>query len=352
MKPLKIGDLIAKVPIVQGGMGVGVSLSSLAGAVAKEGGIGVLSAAQIGYEEPEFEKNAQKANLIAMKKHIQKAREIAPKGILGINIMVVTKNYADYVKEAIKCGIDLIISGAGLPTELPALVKGSKTKIVPIVSPTKSARVILKMWDKKHGVAPDALIIEGPKAGGHLGFSYDELVDEQTYATYDETIRDIIEMVKPYEEKYEKEIPVIVGGGVSSKEDMEHMLELGASGVQLATPFVTTEECDANIKFKEAYVNSKKEDIVIVKSPVGMPGRAIRTKFMDRVKKEGRVAPTRCFQCMTVCDPAKTVYCITERLINAVKGDVDNGLVFCGADAWKCSKVSTVKEVIQGYVEG
>ncbi|WP_336476731.1 nitronate monooxygenase family protein [Anaerostipes caccae] len=351
VKPLKIGDLVAKIPIIQGGMGVGVSLSSLAGAVAKEGGIGVLSAAQIGYDEPDFEKDPEGANMRAMKKHIRKARKIAPDGIIGINIMVATRLYANYVKEAIANGIDLIISGAGLPTELPALAKGSRTKLVPIVSPKKSARVILKMWDKKHQTAPDALLIEGPKAGGHLGFKYEELVSDETYENYDDTIREIIDMVKPYEEKYEKDIPVIVAGGVSSKEDMEHCLSMGASGVQIATPFVTTEECDADIRYKEAYINCKKEDITIVKSPVGMPGRAIKNKFMEIVQREGRIKPKHCFNCMSACNPGETVYCITERLIEAVRGNIDDGLIFCGADAWKCHKISTVKDVIGSYIK-
>ena len=229
VKPLKIGDLVAKIPIIQGGMGVGVSLSSLAGAVAREGGIGVLSAAQIGYNEPDFEQDPEGANMRAMKKHIRKAREIAPDGVIGINIMVATRLYANYVKEAIANGIDLIISGAGLPTELPALAKGSKTKLVPIVSPKKSARVILKMWDKKHQTAPDALLIEGPKAGGHLGFKYEELVSDETYENYDDTIQEIIDMVKTYEEKYEKDIPVIVAGGGFSKKEQEKLLFIGGS---------------------------------------------------------------------------------------------------------------------------
>ncbi|MDD3747423.1 MAG: nitronate monooxygenase, partial [Anaerostipes sp.] len=208
----------------------------------------------------------------------------------------------------------------------------------------------LKLWDKHHQVAPDAVIIEGPKAGGHLGFKYDQLEDEKTYSGFDEEVKGIIEKVKEYAVKYKKEIPVIVGGGVSSHEDMEHYLELGADGIQVATPFVTTKECDAHENFKNAYVNAKKEDIVLVKSPVGMPGRAVRTKFMDKVAKEGRIAPTSCFQCMSVCNPKEAVYCITERLMNAVRGDVENGLVFCGADAWKYNEITTVHDVIQSYI--
>ncbi len=350
MKQLKIGNLTAKVPIIQGGMGIGVSLSSLAGAVAKEGGIGVLSAAQIGYKEKDFLENPEKANLRAIGKHIRRAREIAGGGIIGINIMAVTKNYAAYVKEAIANGIDLIITGAGLPTELPAIAKGAATKLVPIVSPAKSARVILKLWDRKHHTAPDALIVEGPKAGGHLGFKYDQLIDKDVNEKHEEDIKKILEMVKPYEEKYKKEIPVIVAGGISSKEDMDHYMDMGAAGIQIATPFVVTEECDASQAYKDTYLNCKKEDIIIVKSPVGLPGRAIRNKFMEEVKKKGRIAPKRCYQCMEHCNPKETLYCISQGLINAVEGKIDEALLFCGADAWKYDQMTTVKKVIERYI--
>lgn len=350
MKELKIGNLTARIPIIQGGMGIGVSLSSLAGAVAKEGGIGVLSAAQIGYQEPDFKKNPEKANLRAIGKHIKRAREIADGGILGINIMAVTRNYATYVKEAIANGIDLIITGAGLPTELPAIAKGSKAKLVPIVSPAKSARVILKLWDKKHQTAPDALIVEGPKAGGHLGFKYDDLMDPFIDKKHDEDVQKILEMVKPYEKKYEKDIPVIVAGGISEKKEMDHYMNMGASGIQIATPFVVTEECDASQAYKDTYLNCRQEDIMIVKSPVGMPGRAIRNKFMNLVKEKGRIAPKQCYRCMEKCNAKETIYCISQGLINAVEGKVDDALLFCGADVWKYNKMSTVKEVIERYI--
>lgn len=350
MKELKIGNLTARIPIIQGGMGIGVSLSSLAGAVAKEGGIGVLSAAQIGYQEPDFKENPEKANLRAIGKHIKRARKIADGGILGINIMAVTRNYAAYVKAAIANGIDLIITGAGLPTELPAIAKGSSAKLVPIVSPSKSARVILKLWDKKHHTAPDALIIEGPKAGGHLGFKYKDLMDPMINDKHEEDVKEILCMVKPYEEKYEKEIPVIVAGGISGREEMQHYMDMGVSGIQIATPFVVTEECDASQAYKDTYLNCKQEDIMIVESPVGMPGRAIRNKFMNLVKEKGRIAPKQCYRCMERCNPKETIYCISQGLINAVEGKIDDALLFCGADAWKYNEMSTVKEVIERYV--
>ena len=177
LKPLNIGDLTAKLPIIQGGMGVGISLSSLAGAVAREGGVGLISTAQIGFREPDFAEDSQKANLRAIVKEFEKARKIAPEGIIGFNIMVATKNYAEYVKTAVKAGADLIVSGAGLPIKLPELVAGSKTKIAPIVSSVKSAMVICKMWDRKYNCAPDLVVIEGPLAGGHLGFSREDLTE-------------------------------------------------------------------------------------------------------------------------------------------------------------------------------
>lgn len=346
-KALKIGNLTAKLPIIQGGMGVGISLSSLAGAVAARGGIGVISTAQIGFTEPDFHRNPLEANLRMIGEHIKRARKLAPSGILGVNIMVATQNYARYVKEAIKNGIDLVISGAGLPTELPEIAKGSKTKLVPIVSSLKAASVILKLWDRKNNVTPDAIIIEGPKAGGHLGFSPEQLQDIND-AAYDEEIKDIITLTKDYAAKYGKDIPVIVAGGIQNKQDMEHYFSLGADGIQVATKFVTTNECDADIRYKQAYIDCKEEDIVIVKSPVGMPGRAIKNAFMDRVLL-GRIPVKRCHNCIRTCNPAETPYCITEALSNAARGNIEEALLFCGANAYKEDRIRTVQEVLEDF---
>ncbi len=361
-KTLQIGNLIAKIPVIQGGMGVGISLSSLAGAVAKEGAIGIISTAQIGYREEDFDTNPLKANMRAIQKEVKKAREIAKGGIIGVNIMVATKQYSEYVKEAVRAGVDLIISGAGLPMELPKIVQEEIQKrkeegwqlkrpnLVPIVSSKKAANLILKMWDKKAQVAPDAIVIEGPKAGGHLGFKPEEL-EHMEEMDYDEEIKKIIEVIKPYEQKYQHEIPVIVAGGILNREQMEHYMDMGASGVQVATPFVTTKECDADIRFKEAYINCKKEDIIIVKSPVGMPGRAINNAFQKRIQEEGKIPVGRCHSCISTCKQKEIPYCITEGLINAVKGDIEHALVFCGANAYLADKITTVKEVLSRYCE-
>lgn len=348
MKALKIGDLKAKVPLIQGGMGVGISLSSLAGAVALEGGIGVISTAQIGYREKDWNTNPIEANLRAIEKEIKKAKEISHGGIIAANIMVATKFYDRYVKAAIKAGVDIIISGAGLPMELPELAKGSNVKLVPVISSKKAARIIFKRWEKTNEVVPDAVVVEGPKAGGHLGFKAEEAQSPESL-NYQEEIKNIIEFVKDYEEKYKKEIPVIVAGGITEKEDADKVFELGADGIQVATPFVTTKECDAHENFKMAYVNSRKEDIKIIKSPVGMPARAINNPFLERVKNLGRVVPVKCHQCVSTCVFSETPYCITDALVNAVKGKIDDGLIFCGADAYKLNKITTVKEVVRKY---
>ncbi len=347
MRNLVIRDLTAKIPVIQGGMGVGVSLSNLAGNVAKCGGIGIISTAQIGYQEPGFEEHPLETNLKAIEKHIKKAKEIAMGGIVGVNIMVATKKYEEYVKAAVKAGVDLIISGAGLPTMLPALVEKSKTKIAPIVSSIKSANVICKLWDRKYKRCPDLVVIEGPKAGGHLGFSYDE-VNTITREQYEEEIRGIIQIVDEYRKKYDYDIPVVVAGGIYDAKDMENALKLGADGVQVATRFVTTHECDASDAYKQAYIRARKEDIEIVKSPVGMPGRAIHNAFIEKTE-EGRTKITKCHQCLERCNQKDIPYCITDALINAVKGNLSEGLIFCGENAWRSEKIEHVEEVMKEF---
>lgn len=350
MRELVIGDLTAKMPVIQGGMGVGISLSRLAGNVAACGGIGVISAAQIGFREPEFALNPLETNLRVLGDEIRKAREIAQGGVIGVNIMVATKKYGEYVKAAVKAGADLIISGAGLPSELPKLVEGGRTKIAPIVSTVKSARVICKLWDRHDNRTPDLVVIEGPKAGGHLGFSRKQLEeygsDSGGSIAYDREIRGIIDVVKEYGEKYRKKIPVVVAGGIFDRQDFLHAMELGADGVQMGTRFVTTHECDADERYKQAYLDAKKEDIVIVNSPVGMPGRAIRNEFI-RNKDKGKESVKKCYQCLSGCNPANTPYCITRALVRAAVGDVKDALLFCGENAWKCEKMEHVKDVLR-----
>jgi len=348
-RPLKMGNIEAKVPLIQGGMGVGISLGRLAGAVAKEGGIGIISAAQIGFKEPDFDTNTKEANLRAIQKEYDKARAIAPDGIIGFNIMVAMRHYEEYVRAAIDAGADLILSGAGLPTDLPRIAGDSRAELAPIVSTDKSAKVILKYWGRKYKRMPDLLVIEGPKAGGHLGFTKEQL-KAYDQAAYDAEVSDILDTVRSYEEEFQCRILVALAGGIENKAQAEHAFSLGVDAIQAATRFVTTEECDAHIKYKEAYLNAKETDIVIVKSPVGMPGRAILNPFMEKVMAGERIPHSSCHGCLQKCNPSEIPYCITDALVHAARGEVDDALLFCGAYAYKADHLETVKEVIDSLM--
>ncbi len=371
LKPLKIGDVTLPVPVVQGGMGVGVSLSGLAGAVAACGGMGIISTAQIGYRDRDFDKDPLGCNLRVMKEEIDKARKIAgtygspftqpeekrekntdmqKSGMIGVNIMVATKRYEDYVKAAVAAGADIIISGAGLPMSLPELTGDAEIKLAPIVSSLKSVQVIMKYWLKKYGRLPDMVVAEGPLAGGHLGFTRDQLADIAGLH-YEEELIKIIRHVRECGERYHKEIPVVAAGGIYTREDAERYFALGVSGVQMATRFVTTYECDASEAYKQMYIKAKKEDIVIVKSPVGMPGRAIFNEFLKRAEK-GQIPHGKCHNCIITCQPKETPYCITDALVNAVRGDVENGLVFCGTNAYRAEKMEHVEDIMKEFRPG
>lgn len=340
---LRIGDICPQIPVIQGGMGVGISLSGLASAVAKCGGIGIISTAQIGFRDPDYAQNPLACNLKAVTAEIHKAKEAACGGYIGVNIMTATKQYEEYVKAAVKAGADCIISGAGLPMNLPELVKNSRTKIAPIVSSRKSLSVIAKYWQKKYEKTPDFVVVEGPMAGGHLGFSETEL---ETYRrkSYDDEVKNILALAL----QIDQNMPVIVAGGIYTREDMLHYLKLGASGVQLGSRFVTTQECDAHENYKQAYIKAKKEDIVIVKSPVGMPGRAICNTFLERVKAGERFIGG-CRQCIKNCDPVKIPYCITQALINAAEGRTEEGLLFCGENAWRADRIEKVSDIMEEF---
>lgn len=354
LKPLRIGNKVAKLPIIQGGMGVGVSRSSLAGAVAAEGGVGIISTAQIGYDEEGFEKDQAGCNRVAIHKHIARAKEIAGgNGLVGVNVMVALKHYREHVREAVAAGADVVICGAGLPMDLPELVAGSDTKIAPIVSSARACQLILKMWDRKYKRTADFIVVEGPMAGGHLGFSNEQL-DEYGFTagsttnpqSWDQEIKDIIAVKKQYEEQYRCEIPVVVAGGIFDHEDIMHVMKLGADGVQLASRFVATYECDASDAYKQAYLNATQQDVQIIKSPVGMPGRALNNAF---AKKTAHTRETikKCYQCLEKCNPAQVPYCITKALVDAVKGDTENGLMFCGANVGRINRMMSVRDLMQ-----
>lgn len=342
---LQIGNLTAKLPIIQGGMGIGVSLSGLASAVANEGGIGVISTAAIGMNEPDFSTNYIEANIRALGSEIKKAREMT-QGVLGVNIMVAMSNFADMAKTAIKEGIDVIFSGAGLPLNLPSFLKSSSTtKLVPIISSARAASIISKKWIDKFNYIPDAFVVEGPLAGGHLGFKSEQILDPEY--TLEKILYETLIEVEKIKIKTNKTIPVIVGGGIYTGEDIFKFMQLGAHGVQMATRFVTTFECDASQAFKDTYIDCKEEDIHIIKSPVGMPGRCISNDFIKDAN-DGNRKPTKCpYSCIVTCDYQSSPYCIALALMNAKNGKLNNGFAFAGKNAYKADKMVSVKDLIE-----
>lgn len=344
MKSFKIGDLNISLPIVQGGMGVGISLSGLASAVANEGGIGVISCAGLGLIYKDLSADYFKASIMGLKEEIRRSREKS-KGVIGVNIMVALSNFSDMVKTSIEEKADIIFSGAGLALDLPSFLdKFSKTKLVPIVSSSRAFKVICEKWKNNYDYLPDAVVVEGPKAGGHLGYKANQIEDENY--TLENILPDVIAYADYCERTYGKKIPVIAAGGIYSGADIYNIMKLGVSGVQLGSRFVTTDECDADIAFKQTYIDSRREDIEIIASPVGMPGRAISGAFTRHVAM-GLERPKTCaFHCIRTCDYSKSPYCIIIALYNAARGNLNRGYAFAGANAYLADKISSVKETV------
>lgn len=346
---LKIGDLVAKVPVIQGGMGIGISLSGLAAAVAEQGGIGVIATSGLGVLDGDSGLGYLESSVKILRDEIRKARE-ATKGILGVNIMVALTNFADMVKTSISEGVDVILSGAGLPVDLPKYLKeGAKTKLVPIVSSAKAARIICKRWLTRYNMLPDAFVVEGPLAGGHLGFS-PEQIDDPNYSLH-KLIPEVVEAVEEFARQKGIKIPVIAAGGIYTGADILEFLRLGAAGVQMGTRFVATHECDADIEFKNTYVKAKEEDLIIIKSPVGLPGRAIGNDFTSSIAK-GLKKPFKCpYHCITSCNCSDSPYCIAMALANAKKGKLKAGFAFAGQNAYRVDRILSVKELMQSLEE-
>ncbi|MFC2099316.1 NAD(P)H-dependent flavin oxidoreductase [Candidatus Bipolaricaulota bacterium] len=344
---LHIGSLTAEIPIVQGGMGVRVSLASLAAAVAEEGGIGTISSIGLG----DFEAARQDYESIsrdALREEIRKARSMT-QGVLAVNFMGVLSNVEDLLQAAVREGIQMIVFGAGLPTKLPRIVEDRSVSLVPIISSARGAELILRGWAKRYERTADALILEGPLAGGHLGFSAEQLEHLEDY-TLESLVPELVEAVKPYEDRFGSKIPIIAAGGIFNGADIARMLSLGASGVQMATRFVCTVECDAAQEFKQTYLDAGEEDIVIIKSPVGLPGRAVRNKFIRDLETVDKLPISCPYHCLTVCKVAEAKFCIAQALLNAYRGDIDHGLIFCGQNAHRINKIVTVKELIAELV--
>ena len=348
---LRIGDLVARIPVVQGGMGVGLSLSGLASAVAEAGGIGVIAANAIGMLEKDYFRDGREANLRALRREIRTARERTD-GVIGVNIMVAVNDFPELLDVAIEEKVDLVFMGAGLPIKnIPVeRMRAAGVKAVPIISSARAAGMIFKMWKKIYNDIPDALVFEGPLAGGHLGFSEEQLEDPDYQL--ETLVPQIVEAVKPFEAEFGREIPVIAGGGVFTGEDVHRVLQLGASAVQMGTRFIATDECDADETFKQAYVECTKEQIGLIKSPVGMPGRAIRNEFIEDAEAGHRPSFRCAWQCLASCKAESANYCISIALNNARRGKLKQGFVFAGANAYRVERIVPVAELVGELAEG
>ena len=340
---MTIGELKIRVPIIQGGMGIGISLSRLASAAANMGGIGIISTVGIGLTGKSNNLGWKKGNIEGLKQEIRKARQLTS-GVLGVNIMSVLTDFSDMVKTSIDEGIDIIFSGAGLPLDLPSyLVKGKQTKLVPIVSSGRAANIITQKWKQNYDYLPDAFVVEGPKAGGHLGFKSEALQDVKN--SLENLVDEVVKVAREIKDKFQKEVPVIAAGGIFTGKDIHSIMKHGATGVQLGTRFIATEECDASQEFKQAILDAEDKDIQIIKSPVGMPGRSIFNRFLEEAN-DGQRRPRVCkHHCIRSCNPKTTLYCISEALVAAFRGNLKDGFAFVGSNAGRIKKISTVKEI-------
>lgn len=360
LKPLKIGKYEIKYPIFQGGMGLGISWDKLAGNVSLEGGLGIISSVGTGYYENrkfiDKELNAKpfgSENFYStrgLRAVIENARKICGDLPLGVNIMYAANDYARVVEDACKAGINIIVSGAGLPTNLPEFTQNFKEiALVPIVSSAKALKIICKRWLQRYERLPDAVVLEGPLSGGHQGFTYEQCLDPEF------SLFNLIPQVKA-EIKEWGDFPLIAAGGIWDKNDIEKAISLGADGVQMGTRFIGTHECDADIGFKEVLLAAEEKDIELIKSPVGYPARGIRTNLINLVDK--RMGPKiQCISnCVSPCQRGKEAkqvgYCIADRLFDAYSGKKESGLFFTGANGYKLKELISVKELMHKLVHG
>lgn len=349
---LRIGKHIAPYPIIQGGMGVRISGANLAGAVANAGGIGIVSAVCLGFNSPYFQPQAGKrdlftANKLALIDELQKARAISPDGIIGINIMVAARDYENLVRTAVQQGVNLIIASAGLPLNLPEYTQDyPDVALAVVISTTRAAKLICRKWQRQYGRLPDALIVENPNtAGGHLGSKLNDLGDISYNA--EQVIPELLEYL---ENDLKTEIPVIAAGGIWERADIDRVLALGAAGVQIGTRFITTDECDADIRYKQFHLQATEDDVVIVPSPVGLPGRALKNAFVEKVLNNDPDLEKRCLaNCLQFCKcrDNREAYCIIQALDKAAQGDIENGLIFSGNHAGKAQAIVPVSQLMK-----
>jgi len=347
MPELRIGDLTLSVPVIQGGMGVGVSKASLAAAVSAAGGLGVIASVGLG-NTVASEKRYEETSRQALVDEIAKVKKLNLP--VGVNVMVALSNYQSLAEACAEAGADVIISGAGLPLRLPEYVKDPKVKLVPIVSSGRAAALICKTWLRKTERLPDAIVVEGPMAGGHLGFKYEELEDG-TAGSLEELVQDVLAVTSEYEQSHGRKIPVIAAGGIFTGQDIVRVLGLGASGVQMGTRFVGTSECDASDAYKQAYLDATEEDVILIKSPVGLPARVLRNGFVSRSLDGEKRRFTCPYRCLLTCDAATANYCIADALVNSSLGQMDDGFAMCGQNAHRVNEIVPVRELFRELAE-
>jgi nitronate monooxygenase len=347
MPDLVIGDLRINPPIIQGGMGVRVSAARLASAVSNEGALGVVASVGTGEEWPDHSLDYPARSYVSLRDMLQQVRS-QTSNPFAVNIMCALNNYEDLVRASDEEEVAAIISGAGLPLRLPGLVKHREIKLIPIVSSGRAADLICQSWLKRFSRLPDAFVVEGILAGGHLGFSVDDVLS--AHKPLESIVQEVLAVAERVRREHGASIPVIAAGGIFDGGDIARFLNLGASGVQMGTRFVCTHECDASIRYKEAYLNCREEDIILIKSPLKLPIRVIRNSFVDRISR-GERADFRCtYHCLAPCEPDKVPYCIAQALVNAYRGDMSDGFATCGANAYRIDRLVSVHDLIQDLV--
>jgi NAD(P)H-dependent flavin oxidoreductase YrpB (nitropropane dioxygenase family) len=351
---LNIGGLKIEVPVIQGGMGVRVSMAPLAAAVADCGGAGTIASVGLPPDTEENRADVPRSSREHLIREIRKARKMTD-GVIGVNIMVALTNFEDLARTAAAEKVDFIISGAGLPISLPEFADDRDVKLIPLIASARGAKLLMKTWKRRYDRLPDALIVEGPLSGGHIaGYDLEKLkemkVDMGGKPVLEKLLKEVLEVTREYEDRYDASIPVIAAGGVFDGKDLAKFLELGASGVQIGTRFVATEECTAADEFKQLYVDATEEDLVFIQSPVGMPAKVIRTRFLDEVLRGERKEFNCNYRCLRTCDPATVQYCIAKALIDAVEGDIDHAVVLAGTNISRIHEIVPVKQLIDEIV--
>jgi NAD(P)H-dependent flavin oxidoreductase YrpB (nitropropane dioxygenase family) len=344
LRPLIIGDIVAPVPVVQAGMGVQVAKSALAAAAGRAGAIGCISSVGIGSLSGSLDNYLNESNK-KLAEEIRLARQLAPQGVLAVNIMVALSNYDEIVKVCVDEKVDIIISGAGLPLSLPGCTTGSPVKLIPVISSGRAMDVVLKTWHRRYQRLPDAVIVEGPLCGGHLGFTYAQLAAPATVGIA-MLLADVRAVLAPYEAEYGKRIPVLGAENISTVADVHAMLALGFDGVQIGTRFFCTEEAGIHVDVKRFYAKATSNDIVVIGSPVGMPVRVLRNRLIERLLA-GEKIPFGCpFRCLRACDARAAKFCIAEALTKTLFGDIDNALLMTGCGIGAVNNILPAEEFL------